>query len=103
MRSVVLFNVWDKPPVEVEREEPPEDATKELLASSRCEPRDAWSEAPRGEPAESGGTKTMKLWLLGDQARRGRIERTLPLRVDGERTLEALTQASACTRIEEIH
>ena len=60
MRSVVLFNVWDKPPVEVEREAPPEDATEELMASSRCEPRDAWLEAPRGEPAESGGTKTMK-------------------------------------------
>ena len=100
MRSVVLFNVWDKPPVEVEREEPPEDATKELLASSRCEPRDAWSEAPRGEPVESANTKTMKLWLLGDQARRGRIERTLPLEVDAEAVTAALEETVAVTHLE---
>ena len=68
----------------------------------RCAPRDAWRLETPVAPSASDAPGTMKLWLLGDRARRGQAERTLPLRVDRERTLEALTQARACTRFEEI-
>ena len=44
----------------------------------------------------------MKLWLLGDQARRGQLDRTLPLAVDGARALAALDETQQCMQVELI-
>ena len=40
----------------------------------------------------------MKVWLLGDETRRGRLERTLPLTVDGASVSAALEETSTVTR-----
>ena len=48
---------------------------------------------------QADATKTMKLWLLGDEARRGRAERTLPLQVDGAATMTALEETRVVTRL----
>lgn len=105
VRSVVLFNTWIEPPMAVETEQP-QAATKsnpEDLAEASCLPRTDWVAAPqRSVPqisSDSAQTKTMKLWLLGDEARRGRPERTLPLRVDGAAVLAALEESLTVTTL----
>ena len=42
----------------------------------------------------------MKLWLLGDVARRGRAERTLSMRVDGALVGAALEDTTRVTSLE---
>ena len=106
-RSVVLFNSWpDEPPLDVQREESPASASGSSEGPSpdiTAIPRAQWRTAePQPPPSLSGKTASMKLWLLGDEERRGRAERTRPILVDPEATLAALTEAQACTRIEPL-
>ena len=103
VRSVILFNTWDEPPLDVVREA--ESNSGDDVGAARCAPRSSWAEAPEqrrpapGESGCSGATKTMKLWLLGDEVRRGRPERTLPLQVDGAAVLAALDETSTVTHL----
>lgn len=88
-RSVVLFNTWHEPPQGVEpvdgdEEEPATAETAELV---RCAERKLWVEAPEHTPDGAKPTAKMKLWLLGDVGRRGQVERTIPLPVDGDLVL----------------
>ena len=104
MRSVVLFNTWSEPPMDVEREAAPEGESTPSLA--RCTPRDHWSEvtvrhAPA--PAADASPTNMKLWLLGDEKRRGRPERTLALPVDGPAVSSALEELHDVTRLGAPH
>ena len=64
---------------------------------ARGEPLGLW----RGEEEEErgGATATMKLWLLGDVARRGQAERTLRIPVHGEAVHVALRETERCTRL----
>lgn len=107
MRSVVLFNCWpdiDAPPLDVHPEEAPAASSalsEEDVALFTGTPRASWQSVdlhPKASSCEK--LKTMKLWLLGDEARRGQPERTLPMPVDADVTMAALAEASACTRIE---
>jgi hypothetical protein len=121
VRSVVLFNVWPEgaPPLGVPCEDDDEEdeagggrrgswrgaggeggAAAENLV--RCAPRAQWVDAPIARHAPGEETAQMKLWLLGDRARRGQLERTLKVGVDGESVQRALEQTKQCTRIEEL-
>ena len=109
VRSVVLFNTWpdaSEPPLGVER-----DDSVDTSEPVHCCPRNEWHEAPWRSVAEtaSGGdlrgdrqpaTATMKLWLLGDVARRGQMERTLRVPVVRDATLKALAEPEHCTWLE---
>lgn len=101
MRSVVLFNTWDDAPLDVKREERPPPEQHHLDAAC-CTPRQTWLETAPAAPSTSGDVQTMKLWLLGDERRRGQVDRTLPLRVDGPALIEALEQASKATHLEPL-
>ena len=89
------------------REPPPSgEASSEAAERSSilCSPRAQWTEAnvhiePSSAPAK---VSNMKLWLLGDQARRGQLDRTLPLAVDGARALAALDETQQCMQVELI-
>lgn len=61
-------------------------ARAENLESSRAEPRDTWREAPQRTPTGGGHDNGLsaKVWLLGDQARRGIAERTVKVAVEGD-------------------
>jgi hypothetical protein len=103
VRSVILFNTWEEPPMGVEQEAPPESETRNDLIVARCAPRAEWvGVAPRatsdtGSDADCG---TMKVWLLGDIHRRGQLERTLLLPVNRRALADALEQSSEVTRLE---
>ena len=99
VRSVCLFNTWHEPPLGVTCEEVPD--VGDELSAVRCAPRSDWSEAPIREtpPSDKDATAIMKVWLLGDKARRQRIERTRPLRVYSEQTLTALQEPRQVTRL----
>ena len=110
VRSVVLFNTWtDAPPLDVAREDAAAAASLDggAAATARCRPRVDWRAAPLHSPEgeeeeeeERGcATATMKLWLLGDVARRGQAERTLRIPVHGEAVHEALLETERCTRL----
>lgn len=108
MRSVVLFNCWpdeDAPPLDVERDPP---ALVERLPQDNslfhAAPRERWDAIRMRAAQHSGGQSatTMKLWLLGDEARRGQAERTRPMRVDAEATLDAFMEPIECTTLEPI-
>lgn len=100
VRSVVLFNTWDDaPPLDVEREAAPDVEAPSDLVLARCAPRAEWSDvAPRVQDT-GGDLGSMKIWLLGDEHRRGRLERTLSLPVDRSAVAEALEQTSAVTHL----
>ena len=101
LRSVILFNTWREPPQGVGAagaEEAAPDGTAELV---RCSPRAKWAEAPEHSPAVAQPSDTMKVWLLGDEARRGQRERTLPLPVDGMLAQRAMGESTRCTWFEE--
>ena len=95
---MVLFNTWNQPPSGVEREEP---AGSEAAVDIHASPRGSWQSAPLHVlPAAQLPQTSMKLWLLGDRARRGREDRTLKLAVDGEALQRALNEAAQCTKLE---
>jgi hypothetical protein len=102
VRSVVLFNTWHEPPLDVEREAPPRVALHDEHNAVRCAPRSCWVDAPhrKAPPSGADAAKKMKLWLLGDEARRGRAERTLALRVDGAAVAAAFTETVDVTTVE---
>ena len=100
VRSVLLFNTWDKPPLG--RSYAPSDERFDLSPTRvglRCVPREDWSLASISSHAapEDG---TMTLTLLGDAQRRGRAEKVLPLRVSRTALAKALEETSVATRLE---
>ena len=97
-RSVVLFNTWTEPPLDVQPEAVA--GGDEASASVRCEPREGWSVAPAEAPPAGPPNKTMKLWLLGDTRRRGQVDRTIPLQVDGDLMSDALEQVRTVTTLQ---
>ena len=102
LRSVVLFNTWSEAPLDVEHEEVGPKETGQEVDDARCAPRADWT-APtqrKAEPAAGAKEATMKVWLLGDETRRGRMERTLPIKVDGASVSAALEETSTVTRCE---
>ena len=101
VRSVLLFNTWDKPPLG--RSYAPSDDRFDLSPTQggglRCVPRDGWSLASiSSHTAPEDGTMT--LTLLGDAQRRGRAEKVLPLRVSRTALANALEEETAVTRLE---
>lgn len=104
-RSVVLFNTWanaECPPLGVQRVDGDEEAAASdgVQSEVRCTSRELWRAAPEHAPSGRGASGTMKLWLLGDTARRGQIERTIPLPVDKDHVLKALEEPLQCTHLE---
>ena len=101
----MLFNTWpdaSEPPLGVRRDDAavPSDPVV-------CRPRAEWREAPWGSAAaepsagtDQPATATMKLWLLGDVARRGQMERTLLVPVVRGAALAALSEPVQCTLLE---
>jgi len=100
VRSVVLFNTWAVPPLDVETADgaadprevirklaadfssPKIDALVEVMETpdTHCTPRDQWhavqiERAPAGRRAR----EPVKVWLLGDKERRLHAERTIEL------------------------
>lgn len=75
-RSVVLFNTWPDaaaPPLDVPC------APADAVAPSKpalCAPRDTWRSPPTQHLEPSEDRVTAKVWLLGDEARRGQPGRT---------------------------
>ena len=101
VRSVVLFNCWEEPPLDVTADEVPLlDGNGDALMQITSNPRKLWKTAePQPAAALSGKEATMKLWLLGDKERRGQTERTRPIAVDPEAVMTALEETEACTRL----
>jgi hypothetical protein len=64
-------------------------------------PKGWWREAEFQRPleAESDVADQMKVGLLGDRLRRGRIDRTIALNVDAQVVQDALTQTAKCSVI----
>jgi len=109
VRSVVLFNTWpdaSAPPLNVECDEALHDFGAEVSARWLARPRSEWRaaalHAPPPTTTRDGApppTTTMKLWLLGDTARRAQRDRTLKLAVDGQAVAAALAETRHCTRV----
>lgn len=119
-RVVVLFNTWRAvPPLGVETEPPeldlPTTGTGEGFGDAVCAPFSSWrsvhvggaaglpgaeEEGPAACEAGSAGTGsvTAKVWLLGDERRRGQASRTVQLRAPAG-IGEALAQEHAVTRL----
>lgn len=89
-RSVVLFNTWHEPPLDVPKlEEKFECLPQEISVT----PRNHWDEVPVFERAASyleGSSTRAKIWLLGDLTRRNHTMRTVNLYVNQEELREAL-------------
>mmetsp|Transcript_29837 Transcript_29837/g.59905 ORF Transcript_29837/g.59905 Transcript_29837/m.59905 type:complete len:118 (-) Transcript_29837:180-533(-) len=110
MRSVILFNCWaDGPPLDVPARIPDEEApsaSPQVAELLRAQPRRDWEAAGLHPPKHSGdGTRgrtmamgKMKVWLLGDERRRGQLERTRAIPVDEQAMLMAFKQPMRCTR-----
>ena len=103
VRSVVLFNTWpdpEAPPQDVDREPTGVACTgAEGLSLAHCLEREAWEEVPISQPSPHEDARArMKLWLLGDEARRLQPSRTVTLDVPSD-TLSALSEPHAVTQL----
>ena len=103
VRSVVLFNTWDEPPLDVPLAEDPDDpaaiirdlaasfsspkieALVDLMATpdTECRPYDEWSNVEpirrAALPASDADAPSMKVSLLGEVERRGQEEQVLEM------------------------
>lgn len=105
-RSVVLFNTWQEPPLEVPQMEEPQECRVDEISVS---PRNDWTEVDiivEGKSptvdlvAEDARNKRAKVWLLGDLPRRNHAMRTVHVYANEERlrqVLEHPTQPSRTT------
>lgn len=100
-RSVILFNTWGAAPLDVPLADAAEPPTPRGAATCALRPghAPAWSTPGGAAERGAGDTAPMKLWLLGDRNRRGRIDRTLKVDVRADATLAALVEPSRCTRL----
>lgn len=103
-RSVILFNTWAKPPLDV----PMDSATDDDDRTGGCNERSEWIEAyspiapESGEVCSDEGTQEnrvpAKIWLLGNLRRRGHPMRTLKLFAPPSLS-DALQESTKVTRI----
>lgn len=91
-RSVVLFNTWQEPPLDVPKlEEKLECLSQEISVV----PRSDWDKVPIIERVASdveGSSTRAKIWLLGDLTRRNHTMRTVHLYAKQEELRDALEQ-----------
>jgi hypothetical protein len=94
-RSVVLFNTWLEPPLNVT---PHADAGSSAAPqpAARCRPRAEWSDAALTRREAEAHVKA-KIWLLGDERRRGQPERTRAVLAPAE--LEAALMEPTTTTV----
>jgi len=118
-RVVVLFNTWPAaPPLGVETEPPelhvPAHGARSGYVDDVCAPFSAWRSVRVGGAAalpgaeedtaaceadsKGSGSVTAKVWLLGDEHRRGQASRTVQLRAPSN-IGEALAQEHAAMRL----
>lgn len=93
-RSVVLFNTWREAPEDVA--ECDQESTNENRVTTT--PREEWREVPIAEQHDitdhddDDDVVNAKVWLLGDEARRGIAGRTVKMRASEARLREALEE-----------
>ena len=79
-RSVVLFNTWDEPPAECATS-----VVQLACDGGGCQPRAAWRDVPlrndQREDDDDSSARRGKVWLLGDENRRGQLARTVAVDV----------------------
>ena len=101
VRSVVLFNTWQHPPMGLDGNG---DGSLDERTAALANPRAQWQNqiiTPCGSSVSCAPSQ-MKIWLLGDAARRQRPERTLIKNVDAEALLRALSEQEVCTRLQAL-
>lgn len=106
-RSVILFNVWpgdEDPPLGVPLDAPADlggvgSIVKEKEKSPFCNSFSDWKAVPPSPPkqtqptVESQSKQAVKVWLLGNERRRGYPMRTVPLLPPPEGGLEVVREA----------
>lgn len=105
-RSVVLFNTWDEPPLEVPVDSTPADDVQ--AGDALCAKRSEWSNVFSLSSAQNEGIcptnkdsaegLSAKIWLLGNQRRRDHLMRTLKLAAP-EHLRAALYEAATVSHV----
>lgn len=87
-RSVILFNVWpgdEDPPLDVPLDEAVVDTQSTSTETNLVSKYPSWTEVPIEQqssdipPPDSQSNQSVKVWLLGNERRRGHPMRTAPL------------------------